>query len=96
MKIEYYHASVYGNGAMIAEEFKKQLDEMGTIVNIHKVRDERSNNMPVADLYLFSSPGRFGKPIKFMQNFLKKINRLKIKSFTTAKQLLSRHFQQTE
>jgi len=71
MKIEYFHASKYGNGAMIAEEFKRQMTAKGVIVNIHYVRDARPKEIPAADLYLFSSPGRFGKPIGDMRRFLK-------------------------
>jgi len=72
MKIEYFHASKYGNGAMVAEEFKKQMASKGVTVNIHHIRDVRPKEMPPADLYLFSSPGRMGKPIGSMRRFLKK------------------------
>ena len=72
MKIEYFHASKYGNGAMVAEEFKKQMAAKGVTVNVHHIRDARPKEMPPADLYLFSSPGRMGKPIGGMRRFLKK------------------------
>jgi flavodoxin len=72
MKIEYFHASKYGNGAMVAEEFKKQMAAQGVTVNVHHIRDARPKEMPPADLYLFSSPGRMGKPIGGMRRFLKK------------------------
>lgn len=71
MKIEYYHASRYGNGATVAEEFQKQMVARGVMVNVHHVRDANPKEMPPADLYLFSSPGRFGKPIADMRRFLK-------------------------
>jgi len=29
MKIEYFHASKYGNGVLVAEEFKKQMEAKG-------------------------------------------------------------------
>lgn len=74
MKIEYYHASEYGNGAKVAEEFRKVMAAKGVDVNVHHVRDVKPREMPVADLYLFSSPGRFGKPIGDMRHFLKKID----------------------
>jgi menaquinone-dependent protoporphyrinogen IX oxidase len=74
MKIEYYHASKYGNGAKVAEEFKKQLAAKGVTVNVHHVKDVKPKEIPPADLYLFSSPGRFGKPIGDMRGFLKKVN----------------------
>ena len=72
MKIEYFHASHFGNGAMVAEEFKKQMDAKGVTVDIHHVRDAKPKEIPRADLYLFSSPGRMGKPIGDMRSFLKK------------------------
>jgi flavodoxin len=72
MKVEYFHASKYGNGAMVAEEFKKLMAAKGVTVNVHHIRDARPKEMPPADLYLFSSPGRMGKPIGGMRRFLKK------------------------
>ena len=73
MKIEYLHASKYGDGAMVAEEFSKQMAARGVTVDVHHIRDARPDDLPAADLYLFSSPGRFGKPIRGMRQFLKKV-----------------------
>ena len=72
MKIEYFHASKYGNGVLVAEEFKKQMAAKGVIVNIHHIQDARPKEMPPADLYLLSSPGRMGKPRGCVRRFLKK------------------------
>jgi len=72
MKIEYFHASKYGNGVMVAEEFKKRMATKGATVNVHHIRDARPKELPPADLYLFSSPGRIGKPIGAMRRFLRK------------------------
>ena len=74
MNIEYYHASEYGNGAKVAEEFKRIMEGEGVAVNVHHVRDVRPKEIPQADLYLFSSPGRMGRPIGGMRRFLKKID----------------------
>ena len=73
MKIEYLHASKYGNGAMVAEEFSKQMAARSVTVDVHHIRDARPKELPAADLYLFSSPARFGKPIGSMRRFLKKV-----------------------
>jgi len=73
MKIEYFHASKYGNGAMVAEEFKKLMAAKGVTVNVHHIRDARPKELMPADLYVFSSPGRIGKPIGSMRRFLKKV-----------------------
>ena len=67
MRIEYLHASKYGNGAMVAEEFDKQLAAKGVTVNVRHIREARPDRLPTADLYLFSSPGRMGKPIGGMR-----------------------------
>jgi len=74
MRIEYYHASKYGNGTRVAEEFKRVMETRGVAVNIHHVQDVKPKEIPSADLYIFSSPGRFGKPIGDMRKFLKKID----------------------
>jgi len=73
MKIEYYHASKYGNGAIVAEEFRKIMATKGVAVNVHHIRDAKPKEIPSADLYIFSSPGRIGKPIGGMRRFLKKV-----------------------
>lgn len=73
MKIEYVHASKYGNGALVAEEFEKRMAARGVAVNVRHVRDARPKELPPADLYLFSSPGRMGRPIGRMRRFLKKV-----------------------
>jgi menaquinone-dependent protoporphyrinogen IX oxidase len=73
MRIEYFHASKFGNGAMVAEELKKQMAAKGVTVNVHHIRQARPDRLPTADLYVFSSPGRMGKPIGGMRRFLKKV-----------------------
>jgi len=73
MKIEYFHASKFGNGAKVAEEFRALMAAKGITVNVHHVRDVKPKEMPPADLYLFSSPGRMGKPIGRARRFLKKV-----------------------
>jgi multimeric flavodoxin WrbA len=73
MKIEYYHASKYGNGAKVAEEFNRIMTGKGVTVNVHHIREARPKNLPIADIYIFSSPGRIGKPIGSMRRFLKKV-----------------------
>jgi flavodoxin len=73
MNIEYFHASEYGNGAMVAEEFKRIMGTRGTMVNVHHVSDANPKAVPPADLYVFSSPGRMGKPIRGMRKFIDKL-----------------------
>jgi hypothetical protein len=73
VKIEYYHASRFGNGATVAEEFRKQSAALGATVDVHHIREASPRNLPLADLYVFSSPGRWGKPIKKMRRFLSQL-----------------------
>lgn len=72
-RIEYLHASKFGNGAMVAEEFAKQMAARGVSVVIRHIGEVRPTELAPADLYVFSSPGRFGKPIGSMRRFLKKV-----------------------
>ena len=73
MKIEYLHASKFGNGAKVAEEFQRDMADRDVAVDVHHIQDVRPKELPPADLYLFSSPGRFGKPIRSMRRFLKDV-----------------------
>ena len=72
MTIEYLHASKFGNGAMVAARFKEKMAANGVDVDVHHIRDVRPAELQSADLYVFSSPGRLGKPIRGMRRFLKK------------------------
>jgi menaquinone-dependent protoporphyrinogen IX oxidase len=74
MKVEYLHASKFGNGATVAEEFRMVMAARGVEVGVHHIADADARRMPEADLYVFSSPGRMGKPIKGMRTFLKAVN----------------------
>ena len=73
MNIEYLHASVFGNGVKVADEFKARMAPHGVSVTVHHIDEMKPRAMPPADLYLFSSPGRFGKSIRKMRRFLKKL-----------------------
>jgi hypothetical protein len=75
MDVEYLHASKFGNGARVAARFKEQMAARGVVVDVHHIREVRPTALPTADLYVFSAPGRFGRPIRGMRRFL---NRLKL------------------
>ena len=74
MKIEYLHASKFGNGAMVAAEFARLMAGKGVAVEVHHIQELNPTEVPPADLYVFSSPGRMGKPIGRMRRFLRKLN----------------------
>jgi hypothetical protein len=74
MNIAYYHASKFGNGAMVADEFKKIMAARGVSVSVQHIRDANPQDLPQADLYVFSSPGRMGKPKGNVRRFLRKVS----------------------
>jgi menaquinone-dependent protoporphyrinogen IX oxidase len=74
MRIEYLHASKFGNGVKVAARFKEQMAAKGVQVDVHHIREVRPTELRSADLYVFSSPGRFGRPIRGMRRFLKKVS----------------------
>lgn len=69
----YVHASKFGNGAAVAAEFKQGMAGKGVVVEVHHFREVRPAELSPADLYVFSSPGRMGKPIGAMRRFLRKV-----------------------
>ena len=73
MTVEYVHASKFGNGARVAAAFKEDLAARGITVNVHHVKEIELDEIPSAELYVFSSPGRMGKPIRGMRRFLKDV-----------------------
>ena len=73
MKIEYVHASKFGNGAAVAAEFQERMAARGVTVDVHHIRGVKPAELSPADLYVFSSPGRMGKPIGGMRRFLRKV-----------------------
>jgi menaquinone-dependent protoporphyrinogen IX oxidase len=73
MKIAYYHASKFGNGAMVAAEFAKIMTAKGVTVSVQHIHDANPAHLAAADLYVFSSPGRFGKPKGNTRRFLSKV-----------------------
>jgi flavodoxin len=73
-RIELYHASKFGNGAQVAEELRRVMEAKGHQVNVHHISGSKPKEMPPADLYVFGSPTRFGKPIGSMRRFVKKVS----------------------
>ncbi len=73
MKILYVHASKYGNGARVADEFRSRMADHGIEVETHHVDEMEPALTSAADLYVFSSPGRMGRPIRSIRHFLKDV-----------------------
>ncbi len=74
MHIEYLHASKYGNGADVAEQFRAHMAQRGVDVDVHHIHEVDPHRVAQADLYVFSSPGRMGRPRGTMRRFLKKLS----------------------
>ena len=74
VKIEIFHASKFGNGARVAEELRRVLETKGHQAGVHHIRDSRPKELPLAELYVFGSPTRFGGPLGSMRRFIKKVN----------------------
>ena len=74
VKIELYHASKYGNGERVAEEFKRLMMAKGNVVDVHHIKDVSPKDLATADLYVFGSPTHFGKAVGGMVKFAEKAN----------------------
>ena len=46
----------------------------GETVSVQHIRDAGPKDLPQADLYVFSSPGRLGKPKGNVRRFLRKVS----------------------
>jgi len=73
MKTEIYFESKFGNGKRVVEKLAKDLTSKGHVVGLHNINDVSPKEMPPADLYVFSSPTRLGKPVGSMRRFTKKV-----------------------
>jgi menaquinone-dependent protoporphyrinogen IX oxidase len=73
MKVVYVHASKYGNGARVADEFRSRMANHDIEVETHHVEEVEPEAIGAADLYVFSSPGRMGRPIRSIRHFLKDV-----------------------
>jgi flavodoxin len=74
IKIELCHASKFGNGAKVAEELRRVMETKGHQMNVHHINESKPKELPLADMYVFGSPTRFGGPIGSMRRFIKKIS----------------------
>lgn len=72
MDIAYYHASRYGNGRAVAAEFARTMARRGVDVQVQHVRDADPKHLPPAEVYVFSSPGRMGRPAGNARRFLRR------------------------
>jgi len=71
MKINIIYESQYGNGKKIVEELAVILEENGQEVDLFPVAEIKPDKLPVADLYIFSTPTRKFMLPRNMGNFAK-------------------------
>jgi len=73
MKINIIYESHFGNGKKIVDELSKILKSKNQDVELFPVNNTTPDNLPIADLYIFSSPTRkFALPpdiSNFLDNF---------------------------
>ncbi len=74
MRVEIIHASKYGNGKMVAEEIQRLMTSKGHQASVHDHGEARPRELPPADLYIFGTPARIGKPLGSMRRFIKKVD----------------------
>ena len=73
MKIYIAYESKYGNGRRCVEYLQNTLTKKGHDVKVSSIREIKSNILPEADLYIFSSPTHIGSIPRKMKKFLKKL-----------------------
>ena len=87
MKINIIYESHFGNGKKIVDELSKILRSKNQDVELFFVKDTSSEKLPIADLYIFSSPTRkFALPpdiSNFLDNFNPPTNNIKYALMTT-------------
>jgi flavodoxin len=59
---------------MVAEELRRVIETKGHQVNVHHIDRSKPKELPLADLYVFGSPTRFGGPLRSMRRFIKKVS----------------------
>ena len=59
---------------MVAAEFERLMALGGICVEVRHIRDVDPQALIPADLYVFSSPGRMGKPMRRMRRFLAELS----------------------
>jgi hypothetical protein len=52
MKIEYVHASKFGNGKIVAAELQGCMGAKGAQVEVHHIQEVKPTELPSAGLYL--------------------------------------------
>ena len=73
MKACIVYESKYGNGKKCVEHLQDIMSKTGHDVETFSVREVKPNELPQADIYVFSTPTQIGSPARKMKKFLKKL-----------------------
>jgi menaquinone-dependent protoporphyrinogen IX oxidase len=73
MNIHIIYESKYGNGKEAMIYLESLLTKKGYSVQRNHIHDIKPQQLPNADLYVFSAPNAFGKIVRSMRKFLEKI-----------------------
>ncbi|UCF11963.1 MAG: hypothetical protein JSW06_07955 [Thermoplasmatales archaeon] len=73
MKICIVYESKFGNGKGCMEYLQGVMSKKDHDVKMFSVREIEPTSLPLADLYIFSSPTQIGSPAGKMKKFLKKL-----------------------
>jgi len=73
MKVCIVYYSRFGNGKKCAEYVEETLKQNGHSVELFSVTGVRADSLPVADLFIFSSPTQIGNPPGKIRRFLRKL-----------------------
>ncbi len=72
MKVAIYFDTKFGSNQKVAAHLSGALIAKGHQTEVHQISEVRPKELATADLYVFSSPTRLGKPKGSMKRFLKK------------------------
>lgn len=73
-RVSIVYLTKYGNNRMCMEYLGERLQGLGHEVIIHSIDETKPDNVPRADLYVFSTPVRMGKLPGKMKRFAKRFS----------------------
>ncbi|UCD14334.1 MAG: hypothetical protein JSW60_02665 [Thermoplasmatales archaeon] len=73
MKVYIAYESKYGNGKKCVEHLQTAIKKKGHNVEASPINEIKTDSLPPAELYIFSTPTHVGRPPRKMRKFLKKL-----------------------
>ncbi len=75
MKVAVYYHTKFGNNKKIAERIGADLKAKGIDVEVHNIEESNPKALAKADVYVFGTGTRMGKPVGKMRRFAKKASK---------------------